>query len=79
MEGHAPVQIPELVRPLGHNSQRILQESDDDEESANSRQIRLEWLCPDLDVIFDLASDCLELFEGVVWVGGPVARRGARV
>jgi hypothetical protein len=77
--GNALLQIPNLITPLCHNSQGILQEGDDDEKAANGWQMGLQWLGPNLDVVLDGLAPCLELFQRVVWVGRAVAGRLARI
>jgi hypothetical protein len=74
--GHALLQIPELVTPLRGDSERIFEESDDDQETTDSWEMRPERLGINFDVILDLRSIVAELFDGIFWVCGPVARRG---
>jgi hypothetical protein len=73
------VQIPELITPLRDDPERILQESDDDEEATNCREMGPQRLRIYLDVVFDLLSIVAKLFDRVFWVGGPVAGRRPRI
>jgi hypothetical protein len=74
--GHALLQIPELVAPLRGDSERILEESDDDQETTDSWEMRPERLRINFDIILDLRSIVAELLDRIFWVCGPVARRG---
>jgi len=71
------VQIPELVTPLCDNPKGILEESDDDEEATEGREVRPERLGINLDVVFDLLCIIAKLFDGVFWVCGSIARGGS--
>jgi len=67
------LQIPDLVIPLGRDSQRILQEGHDDQETTNGRQMGFQRLGVDLDIVFDVLAESAQLFDRVVGVGGSVA------
>ena len=73
------MQIPELITPLREDPERILEESDDDEEATDCREMRPQRLRIYLGVVFDLLSIVAKLFDRVFWVGGPVAGRRARI
>lgn len=73
---HALLQIPELVAPLRGDSEGIFEESDDDQETTDSWEMWPERLGINFDIILDLRSIVAELFDGIFWVCGPVARRG---
>lgn len=72
---YAPSQIPQLVAPLSDDSPRILQEGRDNQEPANGRQMGLQWLCVNLNIVLDLASERAKLFDWIVGIGGSVASR----
>lgn len=63
---YGPLKIPQLVAPLCHDPPRVLQEGHDDEETAYCRQLRLERLRVDLDVILGLRRKSAQLVDGVV-------------
>jgi len=67
------LQIPDLVIPLGRDSQRILQEGHDDQETTNGRQMGFQRLGVDLDIVFNVLAESPQLFDRVVRVGGSVA------
>lgn len=50
---HILLQVPNLVSPLGHDSECILQEGNHDEKTPNCRQMGFQWLGVDLDVVLD--------------------------
>lgn len=64
------MQIPELVTPLGHNSPRIFKESNNDEKTANGRQVRFEGLRVNFNVVFDLSRNSAKLRKCTVRVAG---------
>ncbi len=72
---YTPLEVPKLIRPLRHDSQRIFQKGDDDEEPGDGRQVRLQGLRIDIYVVFDLLSQDAKFFERVVWVCCPVSVR----
>ena len=69
------MQIPELITPLRDDPERILEESDDDEEATNCREMGPQRLRIYLDIVFNLLSIVAKLFDRVFWVGGPVSGR----
>jgi len=73
---HVPVfaQVPHLVTPLRDNAKTVLQESHYNQETANSGEMGLERLAPDLNLVLHLMAECTDFLNGVVWVGSPVAR-----
>ena len=77
--GHVLMQIPELVSPLRDNPERVLQESDYDEEAADCREMGPKGLRVYFHVVFDLFRVVAELFDRDFWVGGPVACRRLRI
>ena len=76
---NTPLQVPKLVPPLRDDTPRVLVEGRDNKEAADGGEMRLEGLGVYFNIVFDLAGKGAELFDGVVWVGCPVSRRGARV
>lgn len=81
VDSNALLEIPVLVTPLGENSERVFKKSDDDEETANGRQVRLQGLGIDIGHIFNFGAICTDLLEEVVWVsrgGRLVAWRAGR-
>jgi len=73
------VQIPELITPLRDDPERILEESDDDEEATDCWKMGPQRLRIYIDVVFDLLSIVAKFFDRVFWVGGPVAGRRPRI
>lgn len=69
------LQIPDLISPLSHDSQRVLQEGHNDQEASNCRQMGLQGLRVDLNIVFHRRAESPYFFEGVIWVGSAVARR----
>jgi len=67
------LQIPDLVIPLGHDSQRILQESHNDQETTNGRQMGFQGLRVDFDIVFHSLAENSQFFNGVVGICGSVA------
>jgi len=70
------LQIPELVTPLCDDPERILQEGDDYQKATDCWEMRSERLRIYLHIIFDLLRVVTKSFDRVLWVGGPVSRRG---
>jgi len=66
------LEIPDLVIPLGHNSQCILQESDNDQKTADGRQMGFQRLRVDFDIIFDTLAENSQFFDRVIGVGRSV-------
>lgn len=50
------LQIVLLIHPLRHDSERIFEKSDDDQEPTKRRKMRLDGLRVLVDQIFDLGS-----------------------
>jgi hypothetical protein len=73
------LKIPDLVAPLGDDSQRILQEGDDDEKPANRRQVGSQRLRVNVNVLLDRPPERLDFFHGIIGVGSSVTLRWARV
>ncbi len=73
---NALLQIPELVTPLRDNSERVFNESEYNQETADGWEVGPERLRINFDIILDLCCIIAELFDGVFWVCGPVARGG---
>lgn len=69
----SPLQIPDLVIPLGHNSQGILQESHNNQETTNGRQMGFQGLRVDCDIVFDSLAESSQFFDRVVGIRGSVA------
>ena len=65
------LQIILLITPLRNDTQRVLQEGHHDEETTKGRQVRLDRLGVDIDVVFDLGGNGTDLVEGSLlgWVG----------
>lgn len=76
MQASSLLQIPDLVRPLGYDSQRILQERHNDQETTNGRQMGFQGLRVDLNIVFDRLAESSQFFDRVVGVGGSVACSG---
>jgi len=74
-EAPMPLQIPNLVTPLGENPQRVFQKGDYNEETTDGREVGTERLRVDLNEILDLGGDGTNLRNGVVRgaIGGSVA------
>lgn len=67
------LQIPDLVTPLGHDSQCILQESYNDQEPTNGRQMGFQRLGVNFNIVFNSFAESSQFFDRVVRVGGSVA------
>lgn len=76
---YALLQVPNLITPLRHNPQCILQERNHNQETTNCRQMGFQRLRINLDVVLYRLAERSELLERVVGVGGSVAWGGARV
>ena len=76
---HVLVQIPELITPLREDPERILEESDDDEEATDCREVGPQRLRIYLDIVLDLLSIVAKFFDRIFWVGRPVAGRRPRI
>ena len=73
------LEVPELVAPLRNNAQRVLEEGHNDQEATNGRQMGLQGLRVDVDVVLHLAGERTEFLNWVVRVSSPVACRRSRV
>ena len=69
------MKVYQLIAPLRQNAQRILQESDDDQESADGGQVRLDGFAERVQPILDLARLLADGIEGRGVVGRVAARR----
>jgi hypothetical protein len=69
------MQVHQLIGPLRQNAQRILQESDDDQEAADSGQVRLDGFAERVQPVLDLARLLPDGIEGRGVVGRVAARR----
>jgi len=69
------MQIYQLIAPLRQNAQCILQESDDDEESADGGQVRLHGFAERVQPVLNLARLLADGIEGRRVVGRVAARR----
>lgn len=69
------MQIHQLISPLRKNPQRILQESDHNEEAADGRQVGLDRLAERVQPVLDLARLLADGVEGRRVVGRVAARR----
>ena len=76
---YARLQVPDLITPLGKNSERVLQESNHNQETPNCRQVGFQRLRVDFDIVLDRFAQSAKLLERVFWVGRTVARRLAGV
>lgn len=74
---HSPLEVPKLVTPLRHDTPGVLQESSNNQEATNSREVGLKGLRVDFCVVLDLASESSELLDRVIWICGPVAGGGS--
>lgn len=78
--GNAPwevsvfLEVPVLITPLGCDSNGVFDKSDNDEETANCREMGLQGLRVNVDHVFDFGSICSNLLKRIVWV-----RRGGRL
>lgn len=68
------MQIHQLISPLRKDPQRILQESNDNEEAADGRQVRLDRLAERVQPVLDLARLLADGVEGRRVVGRVAAR-----
>ena len=69
------MQIHQLISPLRKDPQRILQESNDNEEAADGRQVRLDRLAERVQPVLDLARLLADGVERRRVVGRVAARR----
>lgn len=76
---YARLQVPDLITPLGENSERVLQESNHNQETPNCRQVRFQGLRVDFDIILDRFAESAKLLKRVFGVSRTVARRLAGV
>ena len=79
MTENALLQEPNLVAPLGQDSQRVLQKGDDNQETTNCRQMRFQRLRVNLNVVLDLFANGAKLLDRVVGIGSSVSGRRTRV
>ena len=68
-ENLLPLEVPNLVSPLCHDTQRVLQERPHDQKATNGGKVGLKGLRVDVDVVLNGASENAKLFEGVIGIG----------
>jgi hypothetical protein len=73
------LQIPDLVSPLSQDSQRIFKERDDNHKTSNGRQMGLQWLRVNFNIVLHLLGESAQFLDWLVRVGSSVARGRARV
>lgn len=76
--GNALLKVPELIAPLRQDAQRVLEKGDNNKEAANCGQVGLQRLGVDLNIVFDLLAERLQLFQGVIGVGRSVTGGSSR-
>ena len=59
------LKVPDLIAPLCHNSQCILEERYDNQKAANGCQVRAQWLRVDICHVLDLAGDLANLRDRI--------------
>lgn len=59
------VEVEQLILPLHNDSERIFEESDNDQESADGRKVRLNGLAEAVEGVFNLAGVRTNLVEDV--------------
>lgn len=74
-----PLEVPDLVTPLGNDPQSVLEEGDDDHEPADGGEVWFEWLRVNLNIFLGHPRIRANFLERVVWVGCPVSSGGACV
>jgi len=62
------LQVPVLVTPLSRNTEGVFEEGDDDEETANCREMGAERLGVDIDPVFYFGCVCPNFLEWIVWI-----------